>query len=293
MAATLLNRSVSLLLVPYFLAHAREGMGKGPEKFLTAGASKELERLGHSVGVITIRRDAEENDELAAVVEVNAKLAAQVRSATEKGSFPLVLAGTCNSCLGTLAGLGERNIGVVWFDAHGDFNTPATSPSGFLDGMALAMAAGLCHDELAQSIGLITPVPLSQILHLGGRDFDSLEREALQHSKVQVITALEMQQAGGAAAVAPALEKLREHVHDIYLHVDIDVLNSEQYPANEFPAPGGLALEELIRMVRLTGENFSVCAAALTAYNPQFDPEGKTLRAGLQVLRTIGELLPK
>jgi arginase len=268
-------------------------MGRGPEKFLEAGADRGLEQLGHRVNVTTIRRDAEGHDELEAVIEVNAKLATQVHANLENGTFSLVLAGMCSSCLGTLAGLAEKNIGVVWFDAHGDFNTPETSPSGFLDGMALAMAAGLCHDDLAHRLGLSRPVPLAQIVHVGGRNFDQPEWEALQRSAVQVVTAQEMQQAGVAVALAPALETLRKQVTEIYLHVDIDVLNSERYPANEFPAAGGLALEELTEALQLIGKKFAIRAAALTAYNPDFDPEGKTLRAGLQVLRTGGGLFQK
>jgi arginase len=190
--------------------------------------------------------------------------------------------------LGTLAGLRAKDVGVIWFDAHGDFNTPAISPSGFLDGMALAMAAGLCHHEVVQQIGLTPTVPASHIVHLGGRDFDPPEWEALRRSPVQVVTALEMQQDGVAAAVAPALEKLREQVQEIYLHVDIDVLNSEHYPANEFPAAGGLTLEELAQALHFIGEKFMVCAAALTAYNPDVDPKGKTLEAGLEILRNLG-----
>jgi arginase len=99
-----------------------------------------------------------------------------------------------------------------------------------------------------------------------------------------------MQRSGLAAALAPALAELREQIKEIYLHVDIDVLNSAQYPANEFPAAGGLSLEELTQAIQLIASQFSIRAAALTAYNPEFDPKGKTLQAGLQVLQTIGVL---
>jgi arginase len=270
-------------------------MGRGPEKFLAAGASRMLEPHGHNVNLTTILRETSGDNDLEAVVEVNAKLAAQVRAARENAEFPLVLAGTCNSCLGTLAGctrvgLGTKNIGIVWFDAHGDFNTPETSPSGFLDGMALAMAAGLCHNDLLQRIGLHQPIPLSHVVHVGGRDFDPPEWEALQQSAVQLVTAREIQQAGVGTALHPAATKLREHVDEIYLHVDIDVLNATHYPANEFPAAGGLSLEELTEAIRFIGSQFSIRAVALTAYNPDYDPEEKTLRAGLQLLQTFGAL---
>jgi arginase len=88
-----------------------------------------------------------------------------------------VLSGNCNSALGTLAGLNERNCGMIWFDAHGDFNTPKTTESTFLDGMGMAIAAGHCWKKLATTIPWFSPLLDSNIIHVGGRDFDRGERE--------------------------------------------------------------------------------------------------------------------
>ncbi|MDZ7344427.1 MAG: arginase family protein, partial [candidate division KSB1 bacterium] len=238
--------NISLLQVPYFLAREDVGMGRGPKKFVEAGAARELEQLDHRVTVTIVRHQATEEDELNAVAALDANLATQVRASVESGAFPLVLAGSCVSSLGTLAGLREEKIGVIWFDAHGDFNTPEISPSGFLDGMVLAIATGRCHHELVQRIGL-APLPLPQMAHLGGRDFDPAEWEAMQHLAIQLVTAREIQTTGVEAGLAPALTNLRAHVSEIYLHVDLDVLNAEQFPANEYSTPGGLALEELTK----------------------------------------------
>jgi arginase len=281
---------ISLLQVPYFLARQGVGMGRGPEKFVEAGAPRELEQLGHVVDVGIIGHNLPEEDELHAVAALDANLAAHVQAAVESGAFPLVLAGSCVSSLGTLAGLRTEKIGVIWFDAHGDFNTPEISPSGFLDGMVLAMATGLCHSDIVRRIGLSPPLPMTRITHLGGRDFDPAEWEAVQHSAMQLVTARDMRTAG-VAALAPALANLRAHVNEIYLHVDIDVLNAEEFPSNEYSTPGGLALAELTMALQLIGEKFRIRAAALTAYNPDFDPEGKTLRAGMKILRTVGTIL--
>jgi arginase len=282
---------IALLQVPYFLAQEECGMGRGPGRWIEAGAKEQLERLGHRVELHRVRPSRAEPEELNAVLELNRALAAQVRAAAQVGSAPLVLAGCCNSALGTLGALAGEDIGVIWFDAHGDFNTPATSPSGFLDGMGLSLCAGLCHREPLNRFGLLRPVAPARIAHIGGRDFDPGERDALERLGGQVVTASRLRQGRVEAELTPILNQLGSRVSEVYLHVDIDVLDPERYPANQFPAPGALMLEELIAALEMIGSRLQVRAAALTAYDPEYDPQGSTLAAGLQVLRTLATLL--
>lgn len=181
---------LGLILVPYHLGMERTGMGLGPKRFLEAGIHRELGSLGHSVNVHTIRCQRNTGqDEVTAVAEINALLAEQVCEALGQGHFPIILAGNCNACLGTLAGIETRPVGVIWLDAHGDFNTPETSATGFLDGMALAMAADLCHQAVWTTIGNI-PIHDSHVVHIGGRDFDDGEVEALVRKGWRVETGL-------------------------------------------------------------------------------------------------------
>jgi len=266
-------------------------MGRGPGRWIEAGAKEQLERFGHRVELGRVRPNVAQADQLNAVLELNRALSAQVRAAARVGSAPLVLAGCCNSALGTLGALAGEDIGVIWFDAHGDFNTPATSPSGFLDGMALALCAGLCHREPLNRFGLLRPVAPARIAHIGGRDFDPGEREALERLGGQVVSAQQLRRGGVQAEVSRVLDQLEPQVRGVYLHVDIDVLDPARYPANQFPAPGGLELDELIAAIEMIGSRLQVRAAALTAYDPEYDPQGSTLAAGLQTLRTLATLL--
>lgn len=278
---------LALILVPYHLGVERTGMGLGPERFLQAGVHRQLVSQGHSVHIEIVEcRPDTRQDEIDAVAEINALLAGHARSNLEQERFPLILAGNCNACLGALAGIAARPVGVIWLDAHGDFNTPDTSPSGFLDGMALAMSAGLCHHSALAKIG-VAPISSSDIVHIGGRDFDAGEKERLMGQRAQVLSASQLRQAGLASAVGPALAALRSRVRDVYLHLDLDVLDPAEATVNEYPAPDGLFLSELEDVIRMVGEEFAITAAALTAYNPACDEDGRALRAGLQVIYAI------
>lgn len=278
---------VTLILVPYHLGQERVGMGLGPECFIQRGISRGLNSQDHDVIIETVRYDNNTGQgEFAAVAEINALLAEKMRAAVEQRRFPLVLAGNCNSCLGALAGLGRQMVGIVWLDAHGDFNTPQTSTSDFLDGMALAMATGLYRPALLTGLGGL-PIPGSHVVHIGGRDFDAGERERLVQHGVHLIPASQLKQIGSDAMLRSALALLRSQAEAVYLHVDLDVLDPAEGRANEFAAPHGLSLRGLECIIQMVGETFAMKAAALTAYDPTGDEGGRALRAGLRLIHTI------
>src|SRR5262249_14904010 len=147
-----------LLTVPYDSARRGERMGRGPDALLAAGVAEHLRGQGRAVVVERVETADAFPLEVGTTFDLVRRLAAGVRAALAAGHFPLVLAGNCFSALGTLAGLGEE-VGVAWFDCHGDFHTPETTPSGFLDGMALAGAVGLCWTKVAAAVPGFRPVP--------------------------------------------------------------------------------------------------------------------------------------
>jgi arginase len=256
-------------------------MARGPER---------LRRALAALPARTVRAAGPEPaDEVAAVRRANRALAAEVRRAVATDRTPLVLAGDCNSALGTVAGLGRGRVGAVWFDAHGDFNTPATSPSGFLDGMALAIVAGFCHEPLWRDQPWL-PVKGSRMLHAAGRDFDRGERQRLAEAGVQVVGADQLRK-GGLDALGPALDVVGQEVQDAYLHVDLDALDPAEGTPNQYAAPGGITLRELERALDLVASRLRVRAAAVTAYDPAADKDGRALRAGAQVATRLSRLL--
>jgi len=171
--------AVRVLMLPYDSGRRDTRMGRGPAALLSVMPP------GHEAEVIDTG-DAFPT-EAGTAFTLTGRLAERVRAATAAGRFPLVLSGNClPAALGVVAGLGT-GIDMVWLDAHGDFNTPENTFSGFLDGMALAVPAGLCWRRLSAAVPGFTPIPCSRVVHIGGRAFDPGERERMIEAGVQVL----------------------------------------------------------------------------------------------------------
>jgi arginase len=278
--------NVQMIQVPYDSGHRGARMGRGPLHLVDRGAAAELARDGHDVQVESVEAGDDFRTEVATAFELHRALAARVRRAVGGGRFPVVLAGNCNSCLGTVAALGPERTGVVWFDAHGDFNTPETTGSGFFDGMALAVATGHCWRRMTSELWGDARVAEQHVVHVGGRDFDPEEAERLRHSAIAVVRAEQVRGRGVGAALGSAVESLARRVDSVYVHVDLDVLDPSVAPANRFTAPNGLTLEQAAEAIAMLGGHVDVRAAAVTAYDPDYDPDGRTLRAALELIRT-------
>ncbi|HEX8231589.1 MAG TPA: arginase family protein [Chloroflexia bacterium] len=280
---------VALVEVPYYFGREGVSMGAGPARYVQAGVADVLRRAGHDVRLHKVRLDAPIDNSYSAIVEVNRRVASAVRKAVDDGYFPVVLAGLCNTSIGVLAGAGTESTGIIWFDAHGDFNTPQTTQSGFLDGMALAIATGRCHADLRMSAGQVEPVAEARVLLVAPRDLDPGERENLDASQVTVIEYSEVQQSGLASKLQPMLEKLQSSTREVYLHLDVDVLDHDEAPANKYSTPGGLPVSEVEAAIREIAQRFTIKAATLSAYDPAYDNEDKTLKAGMRLMRTVVE----
>jgi arginase len=193
------------------------------------------------------------------------------------GPAPLALLGECTLAPAVTAALRDAHpdLAVVWIDAHGDLNTPQTSPSGFLGGMPFAIMLGWCHDALRLAAGLEPPAAAERAALVGARDLDPGEREAVGRSRLVV-----------AADVATALAGLPAAA-PVHLHLDGDVLDPAVAPGVDFPAPGGWSgerlaaeLEELAATGRIAG--VSVCCG-----NPRRDPDGRSARALADAVRPL------
>jgi arginase len=274
--------NIALLAVPYSLDAQESGMGRAPEALLEAGLVPRLEALGCAVSVatpVTIPvTGAPREERIGALL---AALAAEVTRARAGGAFPLVLGGDCLTAIGTVAGLLDPDdTGIAWIDAHGDFNTPGTTISGYLGGMPLACIVGRGLDELRAATGL-TPAPEANVVLLGVRDLDPAEADLLAASQVTVVRGDAL--AGGLKALGPALALLGEHTQ-LYLHIDIDVLDPGVAPGVDFPAPGGLSLDSLHALVQQLAGMGNLAALALTAVNPEKDIAGQTVQAALDTI---------
>ncbi len=263
-------------------------MGRGPDQFVAHGMEARLRDAGHTVTCDRLEIDDPFPTEVKTSFALYRTLAERVRMARRDGQFPLVFSGNCGSSLGTLGGLEPTgDLGIIWFDAHGDFNTPDSTTSGFLDGMGLAAATGVCWRTMAAAIPGFQPVAATHVIHIGGRDFDPAESRLLAASNVQVIHAQQIRQVGIAAALQPIVVALESRVRRLYVHLDLDVLDGSAFPANQFLPPDGLTPDQVEAGIRLLGQHFQIAAAGVAAYDPDFDPDRRTLEAGLRLVVSL------
>ena len=286
---------IQTILVPYDSGHRGARMGRGPLHFGEHGVSHRLRTRGHQVSEVTLDVPAAFPTEVGTSFAVYRSLSEQVRAVVAGGSFPIVLAGNCGSSLGTVSGVraaspndhsaDDSPIGVIWLDAHADFNTPETTTSGFLDGTVLAALTGRGWGALTASIPGFRPVPDAHVVLVGARDIDAEEERLLASSRVTRVEAARMRTDGARAALDPALTELARHVSRVYLHVDLDVHDPSEAQANQYAVPGGLAAGTVRELVRVVAGRFSIVAAALTAYDPTFDD--RMLDVGLKLMEEL------
>jgi len=281
---------IHLISLPYDSARAHWRMGNGPGAFLRGGLEAALHAGGHSTTVTQIESRDPEPAEIKTAFELYRSLAVEVRAgcaaAAEASSpaFTLVLSGNCGAAVGAVSGLPVDPLGIVWFDAHGDFNTPDSTSSGFLDGMGLAIACGQCWTGLARSIPGFRPVPGGNALHLGGSDIEATEAGLMDLCGVRRISTREIHEEGLETLLTPALDALRAKVGDVYILLDLDVLDPVQTPANHFPAKDGLAAGTVKDAIRRIKARFNIRGLGVASYDPAFDPTGSTLRAGMELI---------
>jgi arginase len=224
----------------------------------------------------------ESEAEIARVAELVRRLAERVRRTVRAGALPLVLAGNCNSCLGTVAGIGAEQLGVIWFDAHADFDDPEENTSGFFDVMGLAMLTGRGWRALRETIPGHVPIAERDVILAGVRDLEPYQRDRLKHSMVRAVPG-----AIDAEDFAKALDELSSRASQIYVHVDLDSLDSSEARANQYAAAGGPSLQQLTDCVGLACERFTVAAAAITAYDPSFDRDHRALSAARHIASEV------
>lgn len=278
---------VRLIQAPYDTALYQTRMGQGPACFLSNGAVDRLEALGHEVTVGTVDPRPQFPAEVATSFAVMRGVADEVRKALAANAFPLVLAGNCHTSVGTVSGMAPRRVGVVWFDAHADFNTPESSSTGFVDGMGLAILTGDCWRPLAESVSGFAPVPEENVILTGARDFGALEWERLSRSKITYLSDRDVNDDDINRKLGDTLNRLAPRVDGLYLHVDLDVYDAHIAPANHFRPPGGVAPERIRDVIEFIVCRVPVAAAYIGSYDPDVDPNGVTLRSGLALMETI------
>jgi arginase len=282
---------VDVISVPYRYDRHREGIGAGPDAIRAAGLADRLRNVGLTTGSENAAHlPADEREEGRTAVNIGklgARTAALVRASCQTGNGALVLAGDDTAAIGVVAGLqaaagAGTPLGIVWLDAHGDFNTPETSYSGILAGMPLAILAGLAGPLWREAAGLASPVATDRLLLAGTRELDEKEAELLRSTDVRVVPVADMRK---STAFTDAVNWLAGRSALLYLHVDLDVLDPRFIPSASTPAADGLSIDELTQAMRAVLETGKVAAATVTSLNPGAGNRGqRSLESALSVL---------
>lgn len=270
---------VQLLAVPYDSGKYRARMGAGPEALLSAGLDRALRAKGHRVYTrIAELPEGEWTAEIRTSFELMRMLSGAVREAVNSGRFPIVLAGNCNTAVGTVAGLGNGTA-VAWFDAHADFNTPETTATGFLDGTAVAILTGRCWTQLASTVPEFAPVPDRALCLIGTRDIDSLEGGLLDESGVVVVAPSALR-----TRLRPTLSAMAEHADRIYVHLDLDVVDASVAKANSYAVGGGLTIDDVEYALGEIARTMRIAGLTLSAYDPAADTSGAAAEAAIRFI---------
>ena len=210
------------------------------------------------------------------MLELYRPLAAAVQTAVTNGERPVSIAGDCCTTIAVLAGLqhGGLEPTLIWIDAHGDFNTWETSPSGFLGGMPLAMIVGRGEQTMSKGIEQRT-LPESRVILTDGRDLDPEEKEAVRQSAVRHL---------------PEVKMLLDQplpAGPIYIHFDVDVLNPSDAPAMNYLAEGGPSVDDMQRVFTYLAQSGQVAAVSVSSWNPEMDVDGRSRTAVMTLLDSL------
>ncbi|MBP1156172.1 MULTISPECIES: arginase [unclassified Paenibacillus] len=290
--------NLSILRVPFDLGAGRKGVRLGPDAILRAGLERKLRQLGFSfelpepvpaplLSAASTQPAALKH--LNEVVEVNESLALQIKAVLDRGRFPLVLGGDHSIAIGTLTGLRQhyRSLGVIWFDAHSDLNTPDTSPSGNIHGMSLAAALGKGHDRLTRIGGVLPKIQPQHTVIIGARQLDPGEKELIHAEGITCFTMHEVDRMGIARVMEEALRLASAGTDGVHVSFDIDSVDPLEAPGTGTPVKGGLSYREAHLALELLHESGVMVSAEMVEVNPALERDNKTARLAVELILSL------
>lgn len=278
---------IDIIGVPIDLGADRRGVDMGPSAIRYAHLQQKLEALGYVVedeGNVEVpiaemcRITNPKLKYLDCIVPMSRRVAGAVATSIQGGRFPLVLGGDHSLSIGSVRGAARgKKIGVIWLDAHGDFNTADTTPSGNIHGMSLAILAGLGEQSLVrlwdEQVPVVDP---KRIAVIGARDLDPGEKSNLRDAGAMVMGMEQIDRYGMVAVVEKAIERVSREADGVYLSLDLDALDPRHAPGVGTPVSGGLTQREAHLACEMISETGKLIGMDLVEVNPILDTQNQT-----------------
>ncbi|MDY7081092.1 MAG: arginase [Halobacteria archaeon] len=290
---------IRIIGVPTDFGANRRGVDMGPSAIRYAGLADEIEATGvgcEDMGDIDVpnveRVDKHEDSDakyLNEIEEVCSRLRDEIARTIDDGYLPLVLGGDHSLAIGTLGGSATVPLGVLWFDAHGDFNTPETTPSGNVHGMSLAASLG--KGSFADMDWATAPeVREENVAVIGTRSLDADEKDNIDDSDVTVFTISDIDRRGMGDVIDEALGIATDGVDEFHVSLDIDWLDPNEAPGVGTPVHGGVTYREAHLALETVAEEGGMRSMDVVEVNPIFDERNKTAALATElVASTLGK----
>ena len=290
---------ISIVGVPMDLGADRRGVDMGPSALRYANLNEKLKELGHAVADLgdldviipeTRHFGHPRAKYLREIVDACGRLANLVLDIREAGRTPLVLGGDHSIAVGTVAGMSEsfrrqgKKIGLIWFDAHADFNTPEISPSGNVHGMPMAAIMGYGAKELTHIFGFSPKVQPEYAVMVGIREVDRDERELVKKSGVRVFTMKDIDRRGIGAVMDDALSIVTNGTDGFAATLDADFLDPYESPGVATPVRGGADYREAHLAMEMLADTKKMVSFEITEINPILDEHNKTAHFGMELI---------
>ena len=304
---TVPQKSVSILGVPLGYGASMAGVDMGPAALRVARLNQRIARLGYSVqdlGDMRLERPKtfpEEHDKLKYVREISSaceQLAKEVEAILEANQLPLILGGDHSIAIGSFAGVAshyrkqDQTVGLLWFDAHADMNTPETTPSGNIHGMPLAALLGLGAPELTNVGGFAPKLDPKLCVHVGARDIDPGEREIIKRLGMRFFTMREIDERGMSACMDEAIAIASRGPGGYAVTFDVDVLDPGDAPGSGTLVRGGLTYREAHLGMEKVAEAGGMRSLEIVEINTALDVNNKTAELGVElILSALGKTI--
>ncbi|MDW4013637.1 arginase [Staphylococcus saprophyticus] len=300
-----MNKTVEIIGAPSTFGQRKLGVNLGPDAIRYAGIVARIEAIGLTVkdsGNINVpelnlnKFNSEQQGlrNLEEIIETSETLSQSVSNSISNNHFPLILGGDHSIAIGSISGVSKHyeNLGVIWYDAHGDLNIPEESPSGNIHGMPLRILAGDGDDKLVNIANYAPKVKPENIVLIGMRDLDVGERQYIKDNNIKTYTMAEVDRYGIKQVIKETIDYLKEKTDGIHLSLDVDALDPVETPGTGTRVLGGLTYRESHLALEFLHNSNLVTSMDLVEVNPLIDHNNDTAEQAVGLVGSFfGETL--